>query len=126
MEKSSVSLASTSFSSTKFLTTSSSSLVSFTPQVFFQNKSLNLNKVEILRRRTHENLSVEDLTLEFSGSFYEGGVETVAVLRPDMTEDKRLTIIQKYEEDERQRGGETTTFKSNYRLIFCFVLCRTV
>lgn len=74
-------------------------------------------------------LTVRALTLDFSGSFFEGGrddegdgppasagavaledkeepqcppglrqYETMAVLRPDMTEDERLAFIQRYEE----------------------------
>ncbi|RZC91441.1 hypothetical protein C5167_027501 [Papaver somniferum] len=174
MATSSLSLASTSFSSPKFLSTSSSSLVSFTPQLLFQNKSSNFNKVEILRR-THESLSVKALTLDFSGSFFEGGVgeddespssggilgateekeepqcppglrqyETMAVLRPDMTEDERLTLTQKYEElivagggmyvevfnrgviplaysiKKKNKAGETNTYLDGIYLLFTY------
>ncbi|KAI3877119.1 hypothetical protein MKX03_027645 [Papaver bracteatum] len=171
MATSSLSLASTSFSSPKILSSSSSSsLVSFTPQVFFQS---NFNKVEILRR-THESLSVRALTLDFSGSFFEGGVgeddeppssggisateekeepqcppglrqyETMAVLRPDMTEDERLTLTQKYEElivagggmyvevfnrgviplaysiKKKNKAGETNTYLDGIYLLFTY------
>ncbi|RZC84712.1 hypothetical protein C5167_047507 [Papaver somniferum] len=176
MATSALSLASTSFSSPKLLSTSpsSSSLVSFTPQVFFPNKSCNFNRLEILRR-THESLSVKALTLDFSGSFFEGGVgeddespssggilgateekeepqcppglrqyETMAVLRPDMTEDERLTLTQKYEElivagggmyvevfnrgviplaysiKKKNKAGETNTYLDGIYLLFTY------
>ncbi|RWW57691.1 hypothetical protein BHE74_00035498 [Ensete ventricosum] len=82
-------------------------------------------------RISRRTLSIRALTLDFSGSFFEGGgdeegggpsassaaaavhlgdkeepqcppglrrYETMAVLRPDMTEDERLALIQRYEE----------------------------
>ncbi|XP_064950222.1 small ribosomal subunit protein bS6c-like [Musa acuminata AAA Group] len=87
--------------------------------------------------RTHRRaLSIRALTLDFSGSFFEGGgneeegpsasaaagvaledkeepqcppglrqYETMAVLRPDMTEDERLALIQRYEELLVAGGG---------------------
>lgn len=130
---SSPSLASTlssSFFSPKFLpfstsTSSSSSSLSIvsTTRVL---KSCPRYKIEN-RKGTHQGLSVKALTLDFSGSFFEGGVgedepptgsaisaaedkeepqcppglrqyETMAVLRPDMSEDERLNLTQKYEE----------------------------
>uniref|UniRef100_A0A2P2IQB2 Uncharacterized protein MANES_11G077900 n=1 Tax=Rhizophora mucronata TaxID=61149 RepID=A0A2P2IQB2_RHIMU len=87
-------------------------------------------KAFVLRRRLHSNTTVRVQTLDFQGSFYEGGFgsddepplttglgmtaveekeppqcppglrqyETMAVLRPDMSEDERLGLTQKYEE----------------------------
>ncbi|KAF6136165.1 hypothetical protein GIB67_001574 [Kingdonia uniflora] len=80
-----------------------------------------------MRAQSHNGLLVKALTLDFSGSFFEGGIgeeeepssssvattedreepqcppglrqyETMAVLRPDMSENERLTLTQKYEE----------------------------
>ncbi|XP_010267576.1 PREDICTED: 30S ribosomal protein S6 alpha, chloroplastic-like [Nelumbo nucifera] len=84
-------------------------------------------------QRSSRGLSVKALTLDFSGSFFEGGVEddeppgssislldgkeepqcppglrqyeTMAVLRPDMSEDERLNLTQKYEELLVAGGG---------------------
>lgn len=82
------------------------------------------------QNRTNLGLPIRAQTLDFSGSFFEGGFgsdedppsppgpgltaaeekeapqcppglrqyETMAVLRPDMSEDERLTLTQKYEE----------------------------
>lgn len=86
-------------------------------------------RVILLPRRV-PGLCIRALSLDFSGSFFEGGFgsdddpnsppgtgitavedkeepqcppglrqyETMAVLRPDMSEDERLALIQKYEE----------------------------
>lgn len=80
------------------------------------------------------NSSIKALSLDFSGSFFEGGLrgedsppgppisvaddkeepqcppglrqyETMAVLRPDLTEDERLVVTQKYEELLVAGGG---------------------
>ncbi|XP_059442873.1 small ribosomal subunit protein bS6c [Corylus avellana] len=88
-------------------------------------------------RRSDLGMSVKAQTLDFSGSFFEGGFgseddppyppvpgatavedkeapqcppglrqyETMAVLRPDMSEDERLALTQKYEELLVAGGG---------------------
>ena len=99
--------------------------------------------------RRAPGLSIRALTLDFSGSFFEGGFgsdddpnsppgtgigtvedkdepqcppglrqyETMAVLRPDMSEDERLALTQKYEE-VRKLGlclvGEKRNFVLKY------------
>ncbi|XP_050268940.1 30S ribosomal protein S6 alpha, chloroplastic [Quercus robur] len=89
------------------------------------------------QNRTNLGLPIRAQTLDFSGSFFEGGFgsdedppsppgpgltaaeekeapqcppglrqyETMAVLRPDMSEDERLTLTQKYEELLVAGGG---------------------
>ncbi|KAJ9706264.1 hypothetical protein PVL29_001676 [Vitis rotundifolia] len=91
----------------------------------------------IYHPRRAPGLSIRALTLDFSGSFFEGGFgseddpnsppgpgiaavedkdepqcppglrqyETMAVLRPDMSEDERLALTQKYEELLVAGGG---------------------
>ncbi|KAF8380015.1 hypothetical protein HHK36_027484 [Tetracentron sinense] len=131
-------------------------------------------KIEQQQRRNH-GLSVKALTLDFSGSFFEGGVgedeppatpgsaisiaeekeepqcppglrqyETMAVLRPDMSEDERLALTQKYEEllvagggmyvevfnrgviplaysiKKRNKAGETNTYLDGIYLLFTY------
>ncbi|XP_021767863.1 30S ribosomal protein S6 alpha, chloroplastic-like [Chenopodium quinoa] len=119
---------------------------------------------------------VKALSLDFSGSFFEGGFggldedppstppsglavedkpepqcppglrkyETMAVLRPDMTEDERLTLTQKYEEllvaggamyvevfnrgviplaysiKKKNKAGETNTYLDGIYLLFTY------
>ncbi|XP_015868017.1 small ribosomal subunit protein bS6c [Ziziphus jujuba] len=126
--------------------------------------------------RTHKGLAVNAQTLDFSGSFFEGGFgseddppsppgpgliavddkeepqcppglrqyETMAVLRPDMSEDERLALTQKYEEllvagggmyvevfnrgviplaysiRKRNKAGETNTYLDGIYLLFTY------
>ncbi|XP_037493890.1 30S ribosomal protein S6 alpha, chloroplastic isoform X2 [Jatropha curcas] len=125
---------------------SSSSLVStlinsspFCPKSFSEFPSLSFtlklfpaaNSKALLFQKRNGGITVKAQTLDFSGSFYEGGgfgssedppsstdsgltavedaeapqcppglrqYETMAVLRPDMSEDERLALTQKYEE----------------------------
>ncbi|KAJ8768316.1 hypothetical protein K2173_021469 [Erythroxylum novogranatense] len=90
-----------------------------------------------LSGKRRSNISMKAQALDFSGSFYEGGLgsddeppssagadmtaveekeappcppglrqyETMAVLRPDMSEDERLALTQKYEEILVAGGG---------------------
>lgn len=99
-------------------------------------------------RRSDLGLCVKAQTLDFSGSFFEGGFgseddppyppvpgataveekeapecppglrqyETMAVLRPDMSEDERLTLTQKYEEVTKD---ENKKFFLIFLLLFC-------
>ncbi|KAI4326803.1 hypothetical protein L6164_019334 [Bauhinia variegata] len=88
------------------------------------------------RKKNNTEFSVKAQTLDFSASFFEGGIgsdddltspgrgftavdekeepqcppglrhyETMAVLRPDMSEDKRLALTQRYEELLVAGGG---------------------
>ncbi|XP_027180708.1 30S ribosomal protein S6 alpha, chloroplastic [Coffea eugenioides] len=159
---------------------SSPSLNSPSPTVLSFTRSLNspfpkfhkplhpLTKIPVL--------SVKAQTLDFSGSFFEGGLgadddppispgsgiaavedkeepqcppglrqyETMAVLRPDMSEDERLTLTQKYEEllvagggmyvevfnrgviplaysiRKKNRAGETNTYLDGIYLLFTY------
>ncbi|KAF3448737.1 hypothetical protein FNV43_RR09450 [Rhamnella rubrinervis] len=126
--------------------------------------------------RTHTGLAVKAQTLDFSGSFFEGGFgseddppsptgpgltavedkeepqcppglrqyETMAVLRPDMSEDERLALTQKYEEllvagggmyvevfnrgviplaysiKKKNKAGETNTYLDGIYLLFTY------
>ncbi|KAJ4953379.1 hypothetical protein NE237_030211 [Protea cynaroides] len=110
---------------------SSSSL----PSTISNGRRLRLcpSKLEQQQRSSH-GFFVKALTLDFSGSFFEGGVssdepppasavsvaedkeepqcppglrqyETMAVLRPTMSEDERLALTQKYEEMLVAGGG---------------------
>uniref|UniRef100_A0A5B7ACH0 30S ribosomal protein S6 alpha n=1 Tax=Davidia involucrata TaxID=16924 RepID=A0A5B7ACH0_DAVIN len=112
---------------------SSPSIISFRPSFkAFPGKAKDLH-----HRWTNPGLTIKAQTLDFSGSFFEGGFggqddpptptgsvisaveekeepqcppglrqyETMAVLRPDMSEDERLTLTQKYEELLVAAGG---------------------
>ncbi|KAK9103910.1 hypothetical protein Sjap_021164 [Stephania japonica] len=140
--------------------------------------SRNLNFLSIAKthhhhRRPYRHCSpvVKALTLDFSGSFFEGGMgdeeppqappaveekeepqcppglrqyETMAVLRPDMSEDERLAVIQRYEElivagggmyvevfnrgviplaygiKKKNKAGETNTYLDGIYLLFTY------
>ncbi|XP_050377626.1 30S ribosomal protein S6 alpha, chloroplastic [Argentina anserina] len=123
---------------------STSSLIStasnfhFCPTTLSQIPSLPQALSFPLRTRPARSLSLNVQSLEFSGSFFEGGgfqseddpnspsgpgltavedkeeptcppglrqYETMAVLRPDMSEDERLALTQKYEELLIAGGG---------------------
>lgn len=133
---------------------------------------------ELLHKgRTNRGLSIKSQTLDFSGSFFEGGgfggdddppptglgsptavedkeeiqcppglrqYESMAVLRPDMSEDERLTLTQKYEEllvagggmyvevfnrgviplaysiKKKNKAGETNTYLDGIYLLFTY------
>lgn len=118
--------SSSSLISPATLNSHSPSLVSFITSLNPFPKSRNL----VQFRRKNSTLSIKAQTLDFSGSFFEGGLggeddppitpgsgvtavedkeepqcppglrkyETMTVLRPDMSEDERLNLTQKYEE----------------------------
>ncbi|XP_058095872.1 small ribosomal subunit protein bS6c alpha [Magnolia sinica] len=125
-------LCNSTFSSASSSSPSSSSL-GFR---FSAISSINARPLRRLQNHRVRRLSVRALTLDFSGSFFEGGgeddrdppssggpaiavedkeepqcppglrqYETMAVLRPDMSEDERLTLTQKYEELLVAGGG---------------------
>ncbi|KAL4347370.1 hypothetical protein GQ457_17G022530 [Hibiscus cannabinus] len=129
-----------------------------------------------LKRDYPSTLTVKAQTLDFSGSFFEGGLgsdddppsqsgsgitaledkeepqcppglrqyETMVVLRPDMSEDERLALTQKYEEllvagggmyievfnrgviplaysiKKRNKAGETNTYLDGIYLLFTY------
>ncbi|XP_042503685.1 30S ribosomal protein S6 alpha, chloroplastic [Macadamia integrifolia] len=132
------------------------------------------SKFEHQKRSSH-GISVKSLTVDFSGSFFEGGVvndeppappgsaisvaedkeepqcppglrqyETMAVLRPSMSEDERLALTQKYEEllvagggmyievfnrgviplaysiKKKNRAGETNNYLDGIYLLFTY------
>lgn len=110
-------------SSPSGLSTSSPSVIAFSPSF----KAFCRKPNAIHQQIRKYNSSVKALSLDFSGSFFEGGLggedsppgppisvaddkdepqcppglrqyETMAVLRPDLTEDERLVVTQKYEE----------------------------
>ncbi|OVA14722.1 Ribosomal protein S6 [Macleaya cordata] len=165
-------LTSSSFCPKLLSTSTSSSLSSSTISVSRVLKSCPNCKIEN-RRRTHQGLSIKALALDFSGSFFEGGVgedepptgssisvaedkeepqcppglrqyETMVVLRPDMSEDERLTLTQKYEElivagggmyvevfnrgviplaysiKKKNKAGETNTYLDGIYLLFTY------
>lgn len=110
----------------------------------------------IYHPRRAPGLSIRALTLDFSGSFFEGGFgsdddpnsppgpgiaavedkdepqcppglrqyETMAVLRPDMSEDERLALTQKYEEVRKSGlclvAEKTRARKENWGFEFLF------
>ncbi|XWS50118.1 hypothetical protein CRYUN_Cryun12cG0061200 [Craigia yunnanensis] len=145
------------------------------------SRSLNPNPTKpksltSLRRDCPTTLTVKSQTLDFSGSFFEGGFgseddppsqpgsgitaledkeepqcppglrqyETMVVLRPDMSEDERLALTQKYEEllvagggmyievfnrgviplaysiKKRNKAGETNTYLDGIYLLFTY------
>ncbi|KAF9616416.1 hypothetical protein IFM89_029670 [Coptis chinensis] len=128
-------LTSSSLSPNNKLASFSSSTSSFNGSF----KAFPTRKIDSHRKPGYQNngFSVRALTLDFSGSFFEGGMgeedpvsppggsnvalaeekeepqcppglrqyETMAVLRPDMSEDERLTLTQKYEEIIIAGGG---------------------
>ncbi|PIA48919.1 hypothetical protein AQUCO_01300065v1 [Aquilegia coerulea] len=114
-------LTSSSFCPNKIFLNSTSS--SFSPSTISINRRHNNARAHFKGR-----FCIKALSLDFSGSFFEGGMgeedepsdgssiglaeekeepqcppglrqyETMVVLRPDMSEDERLTLTQKYEE----------------------------
>ncbi|KAK1436121.1 hypothetical protein QVD17_01897 [Tagetes erecta] len=126
--------------------------------------------------RRHAGFQIKAQTLDFSGTFFEGGLggeddlsnssgsvstaieekeepqcppglrqyETMAVLRPDMSEDERLSLTQKYEEllvagggmyvevfnrgviplaysiKKKNKAGETNTYLDGIYLLFTY------
>lgn len=110
----------------------SAALISHSPPLFSFNRSLNqfpTSQKLVQQQKRIFSLSIKAQTLDFSGTFFEGGFsgedeppiipgpsisveekeepqcppglrkyETMAVLRPDMSEDERLNLTQKYEE----------------------------
>eukprot|EP00262_Sarcandra_glabra_P013571 TRINITY_DN378_c0_g1_i1.p1 TRINITY_DN378_c0_g1~~TRINITY_DN378_c0_g1_i1.p1 ORF type:complete len:211 (-),score=45.32 TRINITY_DN378_c0_g1_i1:168-800(-) len=169
----SLSLSSKSMASLPFILTSSSSssstLLHFHPTI-----SNGVHYRAYPRNATPaQRLSIRALTLDFSGSFFEGGgdeereapsgsvmavedkeepqcppglrqYETMAVLRPDMSEDERLALTQKYEEllvagggmyvevfnrgviplaysiKKKNKAGETNTYLDGIYLLFTY------
>ena len=114
---------------------SSSSLLTSSPLLqtlapFSNSKPTQFHFQNQIRRHSFQGISIKAQTLDFSGTFFEGGLggeddpnnssgsvataieekeepqcppglrqyETMAVLRPDMSEDERLSLTQKYEE----------------------------
>lgn len=107
-------------------------LNSRSPSLFSFNRSLNpfpTSQKIVQQQKRISRLSIKAQTLDFSGTFFEGGFsgedeppiipgssiaieekeepqcppglrkyETMVVLRPDMSEDERLNLTQKYEE----------------------------
>ncbi|KAI3727760.1 hypothetical protein L6452_16380 [Arctium lappa] len=122
-----------------------------------------------IKRNPFQSFSIKAQTLDFSGSFFEGGFggedepitaveekqepqcppglrqyETMAVLRPDMSEDERLSLTQKYEEllvagggmyievfnrgviplaysiQKKNKAGETNTYLDGIYLLFAY------
>ncbi|KAI3713508.1 hypothetical protein L1987_72086 [Smallanthus sonchifolius] len=126
-----------------------------------------------IKRNPRRGFSIKAQTLDFSGTFFEGGLggedesnnsamaaveekeelqcppglrqyETMAVLRPDMSEDERLTLTQKYEEllvagggmyvevfnrgviplaysiKKKNKAGETNTYLDGIYLLFTY------
>ncbi|KAI3812824.1 hypothetical protein L1987_17536 [Smallanthus sonchifolius] len=126
-----------------------------------------------IKTNLRRGFSIKAQTLDFSGTFFEGGLggedepnnspmaaveekeepqcppglrqyETMAVLRPDMSEDERLTLTQKYEEllvagggmyvevfnrgviplaysiKKKNKAGETNTYLDGIYLLFTY------
>ncbi|KAK9147244.1 hypothetical protein Scep_006001 [Stephania cephalantha] len=156
-----------------FIVSSSSSPSPSTIPLTRNFNFLSIAKTCHHHRRTSRHCSsvVKALTLDFSGSFFEGGVgeeeppqappaaeekeepqcppglrqyETMAVLRPDMSEDERLAVIQRYEElivagggmyvevfnrgviplaysiKKKNKAGETNTYLDGIYLLFTY------
>lgn len=137
---------------------------------------INPKSLTSLRNDNPTTLTVKAQTLDFSGSFFEGGIgsddeppsqsgsgltaledkeepqcppglrqyETMVVLRPDMSEDERLALTQKYEEllvagggmyievfnrgviplaysiKKKNKAGETNTYLDGIYLLFTY------
>ncbi|KAA8520981.1 hypothetical protein F0562_011654 [Nyssa sinensis] len=128
---------------------------------------------DLHRRRANSDLTIKAQTLDFSGSFFEGGIggeddpttpsgsvisaveekeepqcppglrqyETMAVLRPDMSEDERLSLTQNllvaaggmyvevfnrgviplaYSIKKKNKAGETNTYLDGIYLLFTY------
>ncbi|KAK9275657.1 hypothetical protein L1049_022924 [Liquidambar formosana] len=159
--------------SPSFSSSSSSPIVSFSHSF---TDSCPRTAKRGLHRRTNRPLSINALTLDFSGSFFEGGFggeddpptspgsaitavedkeepqcppglrqyETMVVLRPDMSEEARLALTQKYEEllvagggmyvevfnrgviplsygiKKKNKAGETNTYLDGIYLLFTY------
>ncbi|PON68979.1 Ribosomal protein [Trema orientale] len=152
---------------------SSSSAISFTRSLIpFASKS----NLHLCSTKSGPGLAVRAQTLDFSGSFFEGGIvsdedppsptgpgltavedkeepqcppglrqyESMVVLRPDMSEDERLALTQKYEEllvagggmyvevfnrgviplaysiKKKNKAGETNTYLDGIYLLFTY------
>ncbi|PIA48918.1 hypothetical protein AQUCO_01300065v1 [Aquilegia coerulea] len=160
-------LTSSSFCPNKIFLNSTSS--SFSPSTISINRRHNNARAHFKGR-----FCIKALSLDFSGSFFEGGMgeedepsdgssiglaeekeepqcppglrqyETMVVLRPDMSEDERLTLTQKYEEliiagggmyveifnrgviplaydiKKRNKAGETNTYLDGIYLLFTY------
>ncbi|GMN31461.1 hypothetical protein TIFTF001_003258 [Ficus carica] len=155
-------------------TSSSSAIISFSHSLRpFPAKS---NLVVLFWSKSRTELSVKAQTVDFSGSFFVGGIvsdeeppsppgpgiaavedkeepecppglrqyETMAVLRPDMSEEERLALTQKYEEllvagggmyievfnrgviplaysiKKKNKAGETNTYLDGIYLLFTY------
>ncbi|KAL5551574.1 hypothetical protein UlMin_001750 [Ulmus minor] len=152
---------------------SSSSAISFNHNL---RNLHSKSKIPLCLARSSTGLTVRAQTLDFSGSFFEGGImseddppsppgtgltsvedkeepqcppglrqyETMAVLRPDMSEDERLALTQKYEEllvagggmyvevfnrgviplaysiKKKNKAGETNTYLDGIYLLFTY------
>ncbi|KAL3499200.1 hypothetical protein ACH5RR_038293 [Cinchona calisaya] len=164
---------------------SSSSLISSTSLLSFAHSLYKNHPFPKSHKPLHPNplskistFSIKSQTLDFSGSFFEGGLggddddppsispgsgitavedkeepqcppglrkyETMAVLRPDMSEDERLSLTQKYEEllvagggmylevfnrgviplaysiRKKNKAGETNTYLDGIYLLFTY------
>ncbi|XP_043693276.1 30S ribosomal protein S6 alpha, chloroplastic [Telopea speciosissima] len=171
-------LTSSSFCPKLFHNNFTSSSLSSVPSVISIGRRLRFcpSKIEHQQQRSSNGISVKALTLDFSGSFFEGGVvndeppttppgsaisvaedkeepqcppglrqyETMAVLRPTMSEDERLALTQKYEEllvagggmyievfnrgviplaysiKKKNRAGESNTYLDGIYLLFTY------
>ncbi|KAK1438534.1 hypothetical protein QVD17_04343 [Tagetes erecta] len=133
----------------------------------------NHHQPQIKRNPSRAWFSIKAQTLDFSGTFFEGGLggddeadnssmaaveeteepqcppglrqyETMVILRPDMSEDERLTLTQKYEEllvagggmyvevfnrgviplaysiKKKNKAGETNTYLDGIYLLFTY------
>ncbi|KAL5726902.1 40S ribosomal protein S6 [Ranunculus cassubicifolius] len=156
-------------------TTSLASTLTFSSHISINRRTLKPfpSKFNNNKQQSYSNggFSIKALTLDFSGSFFEGGMgeedssnatalaeekeeiqcppglrqyETMAVLRPDMSEDERLSLTQKYEElviagggmyveifnrgviplaysiKKKNKAGETNTYLDGIYLLFTY------